>query len=86
MLEEAGPASRVTDGSNHRLALGPDTLAETWKWIYRQRTRCEALFDVACELSRGASGPEVIEAPGGLWDPEGSLDLSLRAGRRARIR
>jgi DNA-binding transcriptional ArsR family regulator len=46
MLEEAGVVSRVIDGRNHRLALRPDTLAETSEWIDRQRTRWQALFDV----------------------------------------
>jgi DNA-binding transcriptional ArsR family regulator len=46
LLEEAGVVSRVIDGRNHRLALRPDTLAETSAWIDRQRTRWEALFDV----------------------------------------
>ena len=49
MLEEAGVVSRVIDGRNHRLALRPDTLAETSGWIDRQRTRWEALFDVVGE-------------------------------------
>jgi DNA-binding transcriptional ArsR family regulator len=49
MLEEAGVVSRVIDGRNHRLALRPDTLAETSEWIDRQRTRWEALFDVVSE-------------------------------------
>lgn len=45
-LEEAGVVSRVIDGRNHRLALRPETLAETSEWIDRQRSRWEALFDV----------------------------------------
>ena len=49
MLEEAGMVSRVIDGRNHRLALRPDTLAETSEWIDRQRTRWEALFDAVGE-------------------------------------
>jgi DNA-binding transcriptional ArsR family regulator len=49
MLEEAGIVSRVIDGRNHRLALRPDTLAETSEWIDRQRTRWEALFDAVGE-------------------------------------
>jgi DNA-binding transcriptional ArsR family regulator len=49
MLEEAGVVSRVIDGRNHRLALRPETLAETSEWIDRQRTRWEALFDVVGE-------------------------------------
>ena len=49
LLEQAGVVSRVIDGRTHRLALRPDTLAETSKWIERQRTRWEALFDVVGE-------------------------------------
>jgi DNA-binding transcriptional ArsR family regulator len=49
LLEEAGVVSRVIDGRNHRLALRPDTLAETSGWIDRQRTRWEALFDAVGE-------------------------------------
>jgi DNA-binding transcriptional ArsR family regulator len=49
MLEEAGVVSRAIDGRNHRLALRPQTLAETSEWIDRQRTRWEALFDVVGE-------------------------------------
>jgi DNA-binding transcriptional ArsR family regulator len=49
MLEEAGLVSRVIDGRNHRLALRPDTLAETSEWIDRQRTRWEGLFEVVGE-------------------------------------
>jgi DNA-binding transcriptional ArsR family regulator len=49
LLEEAGVVSRVIDGRNHRLALRPDTLAETSEWIDRQRTRWEALFDAVGE-------------------------------------
>ena len=48
-LEEAGVVSRVIDGRNHRLALRPDTLAQTSEWIDRQRTRWEALFDAVGE-------------------------------------
>jgi hypothetical protein len=58
MLEEAGVVSRVIDGRNHRLALRPDTLADTSEWIDRQRTRWEALFDALGE-SQGADGLEV---------------------------
>ena len=46
LLEEAGVVSRVIDGRNHRLALRPETLAETSEWIDRQRSRWETLFDV----------------------------------------
>ena len=49
LLEEAGVVSRVIDGRNHRLALRPETLAETSEWIDRQRSRWEALFDVVGE-------------------------------------
>jgi DNA-binding transcriptional ArsR family regulator len=49
LLEEAGVVSRVIDGRTHRLALRPDTLAETAEWIERQRTRWERLFDVVDE-------------------------------------
>ena len=48
-LEEAGVVSRVVDGRSHRLALRPDTLAETSEWLDRQRARWEALFDVVGE-------------------------------------
>jgi DNA-binding transcriptional ArsR family regulator len=46
MLEEAGIVTRVIDGRTHRLALRPETLAETAAWIERQRSRWERLFDV----------------------------------------
>jgi DNA-binding transcriptional ArsR family regulator len=49
LLEEAGVVSRVIDGRHHRLALRPDTLAATAKWIERQRTRWESLFDAVGE-------------------------------------
>jgi DNA-binding transcriptional ArsR family regulator len=49
LLEEAGVVSRAIAGRNHRLALRPQTLAETSEWIDRQRTRWEALFDVVGE-------------------------------------
>jgi DNA-binding transcriptional ArsR family regulator len=49
MLEEARVVSRVIDGRNHRLALRPETLAETSEWIDRQLTRWEALFDAVGE-------------------------------------
>jgi DNA-binding transcriptional ArsR family regulator len=48
-LEEAGVVSRVIVGRNHRLALRPDTLAETSEWIDRQRLRWEGLFDAVGE-------------------------------------
>jgi DNA-binding transcriptional ArsR family regulator len=49
MLEEAGVVSRVIDGRTHRLALRPETLAETSDWIDIQRARWERLFDVVGE-------------------------------------
>jgi DNA-binding transcriptional ArsR family regulator len=49
LLEEAGVVTRVIDGRTHRLALRPETLAETAKWIETQRTRWERLFDVVGE-------------------------------------
>lgn len=49
MLEEAGVVSRVIDGRTHRLALQPETLAETAEWIESQRLRWERLFDVVGE-------------------------------------
>jgi DNA-binding transcriptional ArsR family regulator len=49
LLEEAGLVTRVIDGRTHRLALRPETLAETAEWIERMRTRWERLFDVVGE-------------------------------------
>ncbi len=49
MLEEAGVVTRVIDGRNHRLALRPETLAETSDWIDIQRARWERFFDVVGE-------------------------------------
>jgi DNA-binding transcriptional ArsR family regulator len=49
LLEEAGVVTRVIDGRTHRLALRPETLAETAGWIETQRTRWERLFDVVGE-------------------------------------
>jgi DNA-binding transcriptional ArsR family regulator len=49
MLEEAGIVTRVIAGRTHRLALRPQTLAETAEWIESQRTRWERLFDVVGE-------------------------------------
>jgi DNA-binding transcriptional ArsR family regulator len=49
MLEQAGVVTRVIDGRTHRLALRPETLAETAEWIEDQRTRWERLFDVVGE-------------------------------------
>jgi DNA-binding transcriptional ArsR family regulator len=49
MLEEAGVVTRVIDGRTHRLALQPETLADTVEWIENQRVRWERLFDVVGE-------------------------------------
>jgi DNA-binding transcriptional ArsR family regulator len=49
MLEEAGVVTRVIDGRTHRLALQPETLADTAGWIESQRARWERLFDVVGE-------------------------------------
>jgi DNA-binding transcriptional ArsR family regulator len=49
LLEEAGVVSRVIDGRTHRLALKPETLAETSDWIESQRARWERLFDAVGE-------------------------------------
>jgi len=49
LLEEAGVVSRVIVGRTRRLALRPETLAETAQWIETQRSRWERLFDVVGE-------------------------------------
>jgi DNA-binding transcriptional ArsR family regulator len=49
LLEEAGVVTRVVDGRTHRLALRPETLAETAAWIDAQRLRWERMFDVVGE-------------------------------------
>jgi DNA-binding transcriptional ArsR family regulator len=49
MLEEAGVVTRVIDGRTHRLALRPETLADTSDWIDIQRARWARLFDVVGE-------------------------------------
>ena len=49
LLEEAGVVTRVIDGRTHRLALDPQTLADTADWIESQRARWERLFDVVGE-------------------------------------
>lgn len=49
LLEESGLVTRRIDGRTHRLALRPETLAETAEWIEHQRTRWERLFDVVGE-------------------------------------
>src|SRR3954465_12677305 len=75
LLEEAGLVSRVVEGRTHRLALRPETLAETSDWIESQRERWERLFDVVGEYlderkerggrrarhrSSGSSGPSKL--------------------------
>ena len=49
LLEDAGVVSRAVDGRVHRLALRPETLAETSNWIETQRERWERFFDVVGE-------------------------------------
>jgi DNA-binding transcriptional ArsR family regulator len=49
LLEEAGVVTRVVDGRIHRLSLRPETLADAARWIERQQTRWERLFDVVGE-------------------------------------
>jgi DNA-binding transcriptional ArsR family regulator len=49
LLEQAGVVTRVIDGRTHRLALQPETLAQTAGWIDEQRRRWERLFDVVGE-------------------------------------
>lgn len=49
LLEDAGVVTRVIDGRTHRLALRPETLAETARWIDEHRVRWERLFDVVGE-------------------------------------
>lgn len=49
LLEDAGVVTRVVAGRTHRLALRPETLAETAEWLDRQRRRWERLFDVVGE-------------------------------------
>jgi DNA-binding transcriptional ArsR family regulator len=49
LLEQAGVVTRVIDGRTHRLALRPETLAQTAGWIEEQRRRWERLFDVVGE-------------------------------------
>ncbi len=49
VLEDAGVVTRVIDGRTHRLALRPETLAETARWIDEHRVRWERLFDVVGE-------------------------------------
>jgi DNA-binding transcriptional ArsR family regulator len=49
LLEEVGVVTRVIHGRSHRLVLRPDTLAQASRWIERQRTRWEALFDAVGE-------------------------------------
>ncbi len=49
LLETAGVVTRVIDGRTHRLALRPETLADTARWIDENRLRWERLFDVVGE-------------------------------------
>jgi DNA-binding transcriptional ArsR family regulator len=49
LLEEAGLVTRVIEGRTHRLALRPERLAETERWMEKQRSRWERLFDVVGE-------------------------------------
>lgn len=49
LLEEAGVVMRVIDGRTHRLALRPETLADTAEWIENQRMRWERFFDIVGE-------------------------------------
>ncbi len=56
LLEEAGVVTRIIDGRTHRLALRPDTLAETAAWIDEQRLRWERLFDVVGEYLEERQG------------------------------
>jgi DNA-binding transcriptional ArsR family regulator len=59
LLEEAGVVSRAIQGRTHRLALRPESLTETTKWIEKQRTRWERLFDVVDEyLEERARGDD----------------------------
>ena len=57
LLEEAGVVTRVIDGRTHRLALRPDTLAETAGWIDEHRLRWERLFDVVGEYLEERNEP-----------------------------
>jgi len=56
VLEEAGVVTRVIDGRRHRLALRPETLAETAGWIEQQRARWEGLFDAVGEYLEERKG------------------------------
>ena len=49
LLEDAGVVTRIVDGRTHRLALRPETLAQTAGWIDENRRRWERLFDVVGE-------------------------------------
>lgn len=49
LLEEAGVVHRKVEGRTHRLALQPETLAETSDWIESQRRRWERIFDAVDE-------------------------------------
>src|SRR5262249_34024470 len=56
LLEEAGVVTRVIEGRTHRLALRPETLADTSKWIEEQRARWERMFDVVGEYLEERKG------------------------------
>jgi DNA-binding transcriptional ArsR family regulator len=58
MLEDAGVVTRLVHGRTHRLALRPETLAETAEWIERQRARWERLFDVVGEYLEERAEPK----------------------------
>jgi DNA-binding transcriptional ArsR family regulator len=52
LLEEAGIVTRSIDGRTHRLALRPDTLAETAAWIDEQRLRWSGCSSSSANTSR----------------------------------
>jgi DNA-binding transcriptional ArsR family regulator len=56
-LEEAGVVTRVIAGRTHRLALRPQTLADTAEWIESRRRRWERLFDVVGEYLEERADP-----------------------------
>jgi uncharacterized protein YndB with AHSA1/START domain/DNA-binding transcriptional ArsR family regulator len=73
LLEEAGVVTRVIDGRTHRLALRPDTLAETSDWIDDQRSRWERLFDVVGDYLEERAD-KMIEPPGYVVRIERTFD------------
>ena len=56
LLEEAGVVRREVEGRTHRLALQPETLAQTSDWIESQRRRWERLFDAVDEYLEERKG------------------------------